>query len=255
MSFEVSSITSYPIKGLAGKSHHSVTVTKGGLIPGDRAYALSSGTSASLTAHTNSWLKKAHFLQTMTTEALAALALTFDADTTYLTLHDHLRDITMFEGYLNREDDSARLCDLMATYLGQPNNVPRLFHLSDGGMTDTKTPYVAFGNAASITDFATKAGINDAQERFRLNVMMQGLAPFAENELIGKCATIGTAIFRFIEPVGRCAAIEVDPQTAERRTGLVQDLQRVTGASDMGIFATIEKSGQFRCGDSVIITD
>ena len=119
-------------------------------------------------------------------------------------------------------------------------------------MTDTKTPYLAFGNHASIDDFASKVGIDNDARRYRLNVMMTGDVPFAENKLIGKQVQIGTAILHFVEPVGRCAAIEVDPETAERRKGLVQDLHTAYGASDMGVFATVIKQGQFGLGDKVI---
>ena len=77
---------------------------------------------------------------------------------------------------------------------------------------------------------------------------------FAENALIGKYVTIGTTQFYFAEPVGRCAAIEVDPDTAIRRKNLVQDLRDAYGHEDMGVFATIVKSGTIACGDEVITT-
>jgi uncharacterized protein YcbX len=246
----ISSITTYPIKGLAGQTHEAITVTKGGLLPGDRAYALSSGTKASLAAMGNEWLKKAHFLQMMKFEDLAALDLSFDPDSTHLRLSDKQADELLFEGALNNDKDAAILCAAMADYLDL-ESVPRLFHLADGGMTDTKTPYVAFGNTASISDFAQKTGLDDDERRFRLNVMMTGMPPLAEVGLIGKTLEIGTAAFEVCEPVGRCAAIEVDPQSAERRTGLVQALQDAYGTTDMGVFAKVVKAGHFKQGDEV----
>ena len=254
MRFEVSSITTYPIKGLAGQSHETIAVTTAGLLPGDRQYALSSGTAQSRDASQDSWLKKAHFLQTMSQEALAKIALYYNAADQHLRLTDTHTGALLFDGHLNRQDDSALLCQNIASFLGTLERIPRLFALQDGaGMTDTKTPYIAFGNRASIEDFAEKAAISDDERRYRLNVVMSGEAPFAEYELLGKMAQLGTAEFSFIEPVGRCAAIEVDPSTAERRKGLVSLMQDCYGATDMGVFATVTKAGEFRVGDKLVL--
>ena len=252
MGFEIASITTYPIKGLSGQNHEIVTVAKGGLLAGDREFALSSGTAQSAEVPADSWLKKAHFLQTMTTQDLAALDLSYDAQSGQMTLRDRLRDKLLFDGTITNQAGGEALCRAITRFLGT-DDVPRLFRLSGGaGMTDTKTPYLAFGNHASIDDFASKVGIDNDARRYRLNVMMTGDVPFAENKLIGKQVQIGTAILHFVEPVGRCAAIEVDPETAERRKGLVQDLHKAYGASDMGVFATVIKQGQFGLGDKVI---
>ena len=251
MTATISSITTYPIKGLAGQSHAQISVEKDGLLPGDRAYALSSGTKTSQEAPLSDWLKKAHFLQTMTREQLAGLDLYYETETSYLRLHDKKTDRLVFEGSLNNEDDRATLCLSMADYLTLDGPKPRLFHLADGGMTDTKTPYVAFGNQASITDFCQKVGIADDERRFRLNVMMTGLPVMAEAKLIGSQMTIGTALFEICEPVGRCAAIEVDPQTALRQKGLVADLEQIYGVPDMGVFAKIIQAGSFQIGDEI----
>lgn len=253
MCFEISSITTYPIKGLAGQTHESIAVTSDGLLPGDRQYALTSGTAESLSAPRDSWLKKAHFLQTMSQEALAKIDLAYRAEDKHLRLTNRLTNTLLFDGVLSNPDDSALLCQTIASFLDSPDSVPRLFSLRDGvGMTDTKTPYVAFGNSASIRDFAKKANISEDERRYRLNVVMDGKAAFSELDLIGKTAQLGTAEFSFIEPVGRCAAIEVDPRTAERQRGLVSLLQDYYGASDMGVFAKVTKPGHFSVGDRLI---
>ena len=252
MDFKVTSIATYPIKGFAGITHDRMTVEKGGLLPGDRQFAISSGTEQSTQVSTQTWLKKAHFLQTMKHAELAAFDVSFNAQTLHLILHDQLSQNIIFDGYLNDAHDSAMLCEMVAKHVGH-EAMPRLFHLQDGaGMTDTKTPYVAFGNQASLTDFAEKAGIDDDARRYRLNVMLSGGGAFAENELIGKQVRIGTAEFEFIEPVGRCDAIEVDPKTAQRQKGLVRQLAQSYGAADMGVFATVTKSGDFGTGDRLM---
>ena len=254
MALTIASITTYPIKGFAGQTHERIIVNAGELLPGDRAYALSSGTKASQEAEPHSWLKKAHFLQMMNHAGLASLSLAFDPVTTHLRLIRKDNDAIIFDGHLNRQDNCEMLGKITAEMLGLEGVSPRLFALHEGGMTDTKTPYVAFGTSESISDFANQVGIEDDERRFRLNVMMRGASAFTENDLVGKSVQIGTAEFAFIEPVGRCAAIEVDPQTAFRRKNLVQDLRKTYGHEDMGVFASVIKSGEFACGDEVIIT-
>lgn len=255
MSWRVSSIHTYPVKGLPGQSLSSAKALHNGLLSGDRRYALTSGTIESQTASSDSWLKKAHFLQMMSLAELAALTVTFDPATSHLRLTKTADHTAIYEGKLDDRADSLRLCQVMADYLTMPDNapLPRLFHLKQGGLTDTKTPFVAFGNQASITDFAEKDGHTDDDRRYRLNVILQGEPAWSEFDLIGKSVRLGTAEFTFVEPVGRCAAIEVDPQTAYRKKGLVQSLQAHYGHTDMGVFASVTKSGTVSVGDQVEI--
>lgn len=257
MSWHISSISTYPIKGLVGQNHETIFAQKDGLLQGDRAYGLTSGTAESQKAPSDSWLKKAHFLQMMSIADLAALTLDFDADTQMLRLHKQGDDSLFYEGVLSDEADGARLCALMANYLNLPETAPRprLFHLPLAGLTDTKTPYVAFGNTASITDFATAENHGDDSRRYRLNVMMTGAPAWAEFSLLGKTARLGSCEFTFAEPVGRCAAIEVDPKTAQRQKGLVQQLSSRYGHTDMGIFATVTREGYISVGDELTILD
>ena len=253
MSFEVSAITIYPLKGFAGQSVPKADVEPYSLLSGDRAYALGSGTKDSQTAPLDQWLKKAHFLQMMNYEGLASLSLDFDQKTKRLILTD--KGQLVFEGHLDDEDDSQKLCQFIHHYLALGDGIacPRLFSLREGGFTDTKHPFIAFGNQASIDDFASRMGHLPDSRRYRLNVMMTGAPAFAENDLIGQRARLGTAEFAFIEPVGRCAAIEVNPNTAAREKGLVAEMASAYGAADMGVFAEVIKAGHFETGDRLIM--
>lgn len=251
MTFYITSLTSYPVKGLPGQNHDACTLLRGEVMPGDRAFGITSGTEISQEAPADSWLKKAHFLQMMKHEALAAFDLHYEAETSHLSLR--LAGTSYYNGCLTNQADANRLCEMIASHLALPASTPalRLFHLTTGGLTDTKTPYIAFGNEASVSQFASYAGLADDDRRYRLNVMLSGAPAFSELDLIGKSARLGGAEVSFIEPIGRCAAIEVDPETAERRTGLVQELATATGATDLGVFASVTKSGRIAIGDKL----
>ena len=251
MTIQITAITTYPLKGFGGHVHDFIDVTANQLLPGDRAFGLSSGTSQSLDMPANSWLKKAHFLQLMNIESLANLALQFNQANNSLGLR--LDDKLVYEGCLTDIKDADRFCDYISAYLGyKPDQAkPRLFHLQEGGLTDTKTPYIGFGNQASMDDFAKKENIHNDASRYRLNIMIDGLEAFAEMDLIGHTASIGTAKFEFIEPVGRCAAIDVDPRSGKRRASLVRALDKHYGHTNMGVFAMATCSGRIRCGDTL----
>lgn len=254
MTPHISCITTYPIKGFAGQDHAKIDVFADQLLPGDRAFGLTSGTRASGDARPDSWLKKAHFLQLMSIEALSDFSLKFDETNHWLDLK--LQQKRVYEGCLTNSQDAARLADYIANYLGYDptQDKPRLFHLQDGGLTDTKTAYIAFGNQASMDDFAKRAHIHNDASRYRLNIMIEGLDAFAEMDLIGQTARIGSAEFEFVEAVGRCAAINVDPRSGKRRADLVSALQHHYGHTNMGVFAKVTESGHIRPGDKIDVT-
>ena len=83
---QIESIWEYPIKGLGGNSISRTTLSIDQTLPGDRRYALSAGSLKAAQADDGVWLQKAHFLQLMQTESLAALRCQLDGD--IVTIHE-----------------------------------------------------------------------------------------------------------------------------------------------------------------------
>jgi uncharacterized protein YcbX len=54
---------------------------------------------------------------------------------------------------------------------------------------------------------------------------------------------------KVVAPVGRCAAIDVDPATAIRGPHYLPLMEREFGHTDLGIFAEVTRSGLVRPGD------
>ena len=79
----------------------------------------------------------------MNLESLAHFNVQFDETNHMLCLS--LEQKIVYEGCLTKAEDAGRLSDYIAHYLGyEPTqDKPRLFHLQEGGLTDTKTPYIA----------------------------------------------------------------------------------------------------------------
>jgi hypothetical protein len=70
--------------------------------------------------------------------------------------------------------------------------------------------------------------------------------------MIGQTFHCGDALLMIQKPVGRCAAINVDPETAQRsEQDFVRFMKVEFGHSNLGVFAKVIKGGKVRVGDEL----
>ena len=79
-------------------------------------------------------------------------------------------------------------------------------------------------------------------ERFRGNVWLDGLAPFAEFDLVGRDLRLGTARLRVRERITRCKATTVDPATGISDADTLGALRAGWGHQDFGVYAEVHRS-------------
>jgi uncharacterized protein YcbX len=91
--------------------------------------------------------------------------------------------------------------------------------------------------------------------RFRANIYLTGWKPWSEFDLIGKTIRVGGVDMKITKRVVRCAATEVNPETAERDIDIPEAVWRKTGESDLGIYAQALTAGKITPGDKVEILD
>ena len=115
--------------------------------------------------------------------------------------------------------------------------------LIDCGYTDTQAPWISLGGTASLTDFGHITDTKADNRRFRLNLVIQTKTPFEEFEWAGKHICINDVELEVIEPVSRCAAINVDPDTTNVEHDHLRTMQHIYGHTDLGMFALIVKKG------------
>ena len=89
--------------------------------------------------------------------------------------------------------------------------------------------------------------------RFRANIYLDGWKPWSEFDLIGKTIRVGGVDFKVTKRVVRCAATEVNPQTAERDIDIPEAVWRKTGENDLGIYARAISAGKIAPGDKIEI--
>ena len=116
--------------------------------------------------------------------------------------------------------------------------------------SDQSTALISIASNASLDAFAEATNTKPDSRRFRINIIIDGDTPFAEEGLIGTTLRCGDALLLVKEAVGRCAAINVDPATAKRNPeDYVRFMKAHFGHSNLGIFAEVINGGIIRVGD------
>ena len=214
----------------------------------DRRYALSAGSAKAAHTGDNQWLQKAHFLQLMTTESLAALSCRQDGDR--LIIEQDGRAV--FDGNLDDPDERAKCHSVLAGLLQLPDiSTLRIHVIDNGAYTDQSAPLISIGGSASLAAFAAATNTTPDARRFRLNMMLATDTAFIENQWCGARLHIGDAVIEIVDHVGRCAAINVNPATATRETDYLAIMRDNFGHSHLGVFGRVIKKGDICTGDGV----
>jgi len=147
--------------------------------------------------------------------------------------------------------DRQHFEDFFLTLLGNKlHGKPRLMTMKRQAYSDQSTALISIASSASLDAFAEATNTKPDSRRFRINIITDGDTPFAEEALIGKTLSCGDALLLVKKPVGRCAAINVDPATAKRNPDdYVCFMKAHFGHSNLGIFAEVINGGIIRLGD------
>jgi len=247
---QIHQLWQYPVKGFGGNQMPLAKLQQGSYFPNDRQFAISIGDEKTATASDGTWFRKAHFLQLMSHDLLAEYSCRYDdAANPKLELLHH--GVTCLSIDPAEPADCQRFEDFFFTLLGSKlRGKPRLMTMKHQAYSDQSTALISIASQASLDAFAQATNTKPDSRRFRVNIIIDGGAPFAEEGLIGKTLRCGDALLLVKEPVGRCAAINVDPATAKRSPeDYVRFMKAHFGHSNLGIFAEVINSGIIRLGD------
>ena len=89
--------------------------------------------------------------------------------------------------------------------------------------------------------------------RFRGNLLVSGLEPWAEFDWVDREVAVGSVRLRIDKRIQRCPATDVNPGTGARDMNIPMALKRGYGHTDMGVFATIIAGGTVAAGDEIIV--
>lgn len=122
--------------------------------------------------------------------------------------------------------------------------------------TDSRSGFVSIINLASVADLESRTGAPVDPLRFRGNVMVEGLAPWAEFDLVGREIAGPSGLrLRVTKRIERCAATNVDPQTGIRDMQVPKALMTHYGHVDCGIYCEIIASGSLAQGEHLTAQD
>jgi hypothetical protein len=244
----VKSLYRYPVKGLSPEPLGRAFLTKNGYFPGDRLFALENGPSG-FDPEAPAHQPKIKFLMLMRNAALASLSTHFDAKTRVLTLEG--ADGAGARGDLDAPEGRAAIEAFLTEFLGEGIRGPvRLLEAPENfRFTDSKSGFVSLLNLASVAAVAKAQGAAVDPLRFRANIYLEGLEPWAETALVGETLSLGGARLEILKMTDRCAATGVEPGTGRRDMDLVQALRQNFGHIDCGVYARIVEGGPIAIGD------
>ncbi len=232
----------HPIKGIGNESLKAAHLSPEGALHGDRAWALLNAAAPD----SNDWQPRRNFLQVASGPALARVTASTEGDAIRIS-HPEREDLVLSPAN-GGAPLAAWLNDLWPADRPAPG---RLVRAPGHGMTDMPDPFVSIGNLSTLKDLSDRAGHALDMRRFRINLWLDGLPPWAEFELIGKTFGIGDARVVGAEPIGRCRAPEANPDTGTRDTPTNQLLQDGWGHTDFGIYLRVTEGGDVAVGDGV----
>jgi len=119
--------------------------------------------------------------------------------------------------------------------------------------TDSKSGFISLINLASVSAIGAVLGRAVDPLRFRANLCLEGLQPWAETQFVGRTLAIGGARLEVLKMIDRCAATGVEPGTGRRDLDVVQALRDNWGHIDCGVYARVAKGGRLALGDRVAI--
>jgi len=243
----------YPVKGLSPERLDTVDLDAGGYFPGDRLFAIENGPSgfdAAAPVHQ----PKIKFLMLMRHEALARLDARYESRTNVLTIRSEGR--VAAQGDLGTAEGRAAIETFLLSYLPDAlRGHPRVLAAPDGfRFTDSPRGFVSLLNLASVAAVETLTGAAVDPLRFRANLHVSGLAPWAELDLVGRTLVApGGVALRILKRTERCAATNVDPVTGVRDLAIPHALSRHLGHTDCGVYAEVVAGGSLRTGEHLRI--
>ena len=244
----VTALHRYPVKGLSPEPVERADLETSGHFPGDRLYAIENGPSG-FTAVAPRHQPKTKYLMLMRDEALARLRTRYDDATATLTIEG---DGPPLAARLDTEEGRGAVEDFLRRFIpdslkGEPKvlTAPTPYRF-----TDSPTGYVSLINRASVQLLEDELGVPVSPLRFRGNLLVDGLAPFAELEMLGQVIEAPSGLrLKITKRTVRCAATNVDPETAERDLDIPWTIDKRFGHRDLGVYMEVIAGGGLAVGD------
>ena len=186
----------------------------------------------------------------MRNERLAGLRTHYEDRSHILTIR--VNGTEAARGDLETAEGRAAIEHFFATnFADELRGPPKI--LSGGGhsFSDVARKVVSIINLGSVKAIEEMLGEPVDPLRFRANLYVSGWPAWREFELLGRTLAIGEARLKVVKRIVRCAAVNVDPETAARDLEIPPTLMRRLGHADCGVYAEVIEGGTVSVGDAI----
>lgn len=248
----VTGLYRYPVKGLTPHPLTTVDVAPGKGLPFDRVYAVENG-GGRFDPQAPQHLPKIAFLMLMRDERLATLDARFDTDSHLLTIKRAGKEVA--RGDLRTRIGCSMIEQFLAAYMAPSlRGAAKIVTAPDHMFSDVATKCLHIVNLATVRAVESVVGKTINPLRFRANVYIDGIEPWAELAWLNRDIRIGEQVqAKVFKRTQRCDATNVDPATGIRDFALPAIIRRTWGHSDLGVYATVETGGRLMTGDRLVV--
>lgn len=249
MAARIAEIWRHPLKSHGREALARTTLSAGAALPFDRSWAVTHEDSRFDPARP-AWAPCANFSIGSKNPALMAITARLDEEARRLTLsHPEREDIAFCP---DARADVWRFLDWLEPLVDPARARPTgIVSAAGRAMTDSEYPSVSILSLDTLAALSEAAGQTLSPARFRGNIWLSGLPPWAEFDLVGKEITLGAARLVVRERIRRCRATTADPETGRITFDTLSLLNQRWGHQDFGVYAEVIEGGAVRLGDEM----
>lgn len=247
---QIASLYRYPVKGLSPEALPSVALKAGQTFPADRRYAIENGPGGFDPA-APIWRPKTNYLMLMRNERLAKLQTQFEDRSHLLTIRQTGK-VTVQGGLETTEGRGTIEAFFTTHFVSELKGPPKILSGGNHSFSDVARKVISIINLGSLKAVENIVGLSIHPLRFRANLYVNGWPAWHEFGLLGQNLNIGDARLKIVKRITRCAAVNVDPETAARNLDIPFALMHHFGHNECGVYAEVIAGGTIGVGDAIV---
>lgn len=248
----ITALATHPVKGLTEHPLQTTTLEAGAVFPLDRAYAIENG-PCGFDPSDPQHISKSRFLVLVRYEDVAQIKCTYSLEDKSITLSKPETEDTTLS--LETREGQEALAAYFTKHMGDKIAGPLKVRHADGhAFTDTRRKLVHVVNLNTVKALSETMGVEINPKRFRANIYVDGIPAYEEFQWADKTLRSSSGIaFKFAKRTRRCAAVDVNPETALRDTNINKALHDTLGHMDLGIYLEVLSNGELSIGDTLTV--
>jgi len=247
MTAQLAHILRHPIKAVGVEEIARADLLAGNPLAQDRRWAVAHA-GARFQGQPGAWAAKMNFLRGVAGPELMAITARSNGEQVTLS-HPRAETIAL---NMAKSGDHSRLIDWLTPLWPEGRPAPsHVVEVPGQALADWPDPFLSLLSLSSLAKLSQHAGQSLHPWRFRGNLWVSGWEPLTERRQIGQKLRIGTATLEIVQPITRCRATGVNPETGAEDCDTLAALESLWGHKDFGVYARVLTSGTIAQGDRV----